>query len=244
MVKLKGSLWARWVLLHAVGALIGIGVVAALLPMLVDWLLDVVALRGIGPFFTFLTLTLFAGSIVGAVIGLGHSLLLHHADLEIERWRWALVTALATLTVWVLAFMPEIIATALPGVSQTSEHEQLLAYIAPFAGFVIGAVVGATQWYIARRKHALTAFWIIVCAVAGAVVMPAIIAGAAYADTQSSAFGFWLIAVLTGLLTALTSTIMTCAMHLSTLTWHKAYRRAAQPISVSQRESEFEEKRR
>jgi hypothetical protein len=231
MVKLKGSLWVRWVLLHAVGALIGIGVVAALMPMLVDWLLDVVALRGIGPFFTFLTLTLFAGATVGAAVSLGQSLLLHRDGPEIERWRWAVVTALATLTVWILAFMPEIIATTLPGIQQSSEHEQLLALIAPFAGFMIGAAVGATQWYIVHRKHALSGFWIVVCAVAGAVVTPAIIAGAAYADTQSSAFGFWIVAVLTGLLTALTSTIMTGAMHLSMLTRRKA------------REPKFEEKR-
>jgi hypothetical protein len=175
-----------------------------------------VALQGIGPFVLLLMLTLFAGALLGAIIGLGQSLVLRRVDPAVERWRWIFGTALASVVVWVLAFLPEIIATALPGIQQTSEHQRLLMLIAPFAGFVLGAIVGAMQWCIAGRGFALTAFWIVVCAFAGAVVMPSIIAGTAYADAQSSAFGFWSVAVLTALLTALTSSIMTGATFIST----------------------------
>jgi hypothetical protein len=212
---LKNSLWVRWVFLNAVGALVGMGVVAALMPVLIDRLLDTVTLRGSGAFVIFLTLTLFAGALVGVVIGFAQSLVLHQVDSSIERWRWSLVTALASLAVWAFAFLPDIIASTLPGASQTSERERLLGFISPLAGLLLGAIVGAMQWWVPRRRHVLTAFWIVVCALAGAVATPSIIAAATYAESQSSSQIFWVIAVLTALLTALTSSVMTGATLLS-----------------------------
>lgn len=207
------NFWGRWVAANALAEMIGLGA------SLLLWGIFVFGLEGrIGPLFAALIVVVGSTAIEGSAVGLAQWSVLRQRLPTLTWQSWLVATATGALIAWTLGMVPSTVfsmsaaATAEP----PPEMSDLLIYsLAAGMGFVLGAILGAPQWWVLRRHLPGAGWWIPANMLAWAVGMPAVFLGMSLAPAAGVTVAF----VLTLLGVLAVAGAFVGAIHGAVLVW-------------------------
>jgi hypothetical protein len=173
---LNWSIWRRWVLANAWSELVGLGGSAgvALLVFAGPTETAAIILAAVG-------MVLIATILEGGIVGLAQWLVLRRILTRLTGRRWIGATALGALLAWILGMLPSTImslqeTTGNVGPPEFSAGTAIgLAFV---MGLALGSMLAFFQWLVLRHHLPRAAWWIPGNAVAWALGMMLIFAGA------------------------------------------------------------------
>lgn len=182
------AFWRRWVAANSLAEMIGLGA------SLLLWGLFVFGLEGrIGPILAALIVVLGSTLIEGSAVGLAQWSVLRRRLPALTWQGWLVVTAVGALVAWTLGMVPSTVMAANAGatIEPPAEMSDLLTYsLAAGMGIVLGAVLGAPQWWVLRRYLPHAGWWVPANMLAWAVGMPVVFLGMSLAPEAGVTVAF------------------------------------------------------
>lgn len=167
-------LWRRWTIANGVGEVVGLGLVGVVGVVLAAGLAD----GGIGPI-ALAALLVGLGTVEGAVVGYAQWRAMRGAFRSLDARSWVGATAAGAFVAWTVGVAPSTLgAVGTPSGGPAEPPLPVVLGLASLLGIVAGVLLSGAQWLVLRR-HATTAWWWLPAnAVAWAVGMPVVFAGA------------------------------------------------------------------
>jgi hypothetical protein len=145
------GLWMKWTLAVGLGELIGFGVLAVALPLLLAFSMpeSILPLAAIS-----------FGAVEGAAVGTAQWLVLRRYLPDLTRRAWVLATALAAMWAYALAMIP----------FQLADPNTLDPIVMVVGGLTLGVLfllsMGGAQWLVLRRHVPNSGWWVLANAIA------------------------------------------------------------------------------